>query len=186
MDPLRELGRVLLILGAVIVIVGALLYFGARLPFRLGRLPGDIIHRGEHTTFYFPIVSCLAISFVLSFILWLFANFRRCASRRPSSLDESPRVAYPCGVGLCKGGLFRSLPLSVVNSSRLPPPPLFAAPNSCSRPKFDHSRLFTLLLTDTRATLPHGRPLPRPNLEAPCPSTRRRSALHKRSNISAC
>jgi hypothetical protein len=77
MDPLRDLGRVLLILGAVIAIVGALLYFGARLPFRLGRLPGDIIHRGEHTTFYFPIVSCLVISIVLSFILWLFANFRR-------------------------------------------------------------------------------------------------------------
>ncbi len=77
MDPLPELGRVLLIVGAVIAIVGAVLFFGARLPFRLGRLPGDIIHRGEHTTFYFPIVSCLVISVVLSFILWLFANFRR-------------------------------------------------------------------------------------------------------------
>jgi hypothetical protein len=77
MAPLRDLGRVLLILGAVIALVGALLYFGARLPFRLGRLPGDIVHRGEHTTFYFPIVSCLVISVVLSFILWLFANFRR-------------------------------------------------------------------------------------------------------------
>ena len=77
MDPLRDLGRLLLILGAVIAIVGALLYFGARLPFRLGRLPGDIIHRGEHTTFYFPIVSCLVISFVLSVILWFFSNLRR-------------------------------------------------------------------------------------------------------------
>jgi len=77
MAPLRDLGRVLLILGGVIALVGAVLFFGARLPFRLGRLPGDIIHRGEHTTFYFPIVSCLVISVVLSFILWLFANFRR-------------------------------------------------------------------------------------------------------------
>jgi len=77
MDPLRDLGRVLLILGAVIAVVGALLYFGARLPFRLGRLPGDIIHRGEHTTFYFPIVSCLVISIVLSFLLWLFSHLRR-------------------------------------------------------------------------------------------------------------
>jgi hypothetical protein len=77
MDPLRDLGRVLLILGALIAIVGALLYFGARLPFRLGRLPGDIIHRGEHTTFYFPIVSCLVISVVLSVVLWLFSNLRR-------------------------------------------------------------------------------------------------------------
>jgi hypothetical protein len=77
MDPLRELGRALLILGAVGALVGALLFFGARLPFRLGRLPGDIIHRGEHTTFYFPIVTCLVISVVLSFLFWLFSNFRR-------------------------------------------------------------------------------------------------------------
>jgi hypothetical protein len=77
MDPLRELGRALLILGAVSVVVGAALYCGARLPFRLGRLPGDIIHRGEHTTFYFPIVTCLVVSVVLSILFWLFSNFRR-------------------------------------------------------------------------------------------------------------
>ena len=77
MDPLRELGRALLILGAVSAIVGGLLYLGTRLPFRLGRLPGDIIHRGEHTTFYFPIVTCLVISVVLSILFWLFSNFRR-------------------------------------------------------------------------------------------------------------
>lgn len=77
MDPLRELGRALLILGAVSVVVGAVLYFGIRLPFRLGRLPGDIIHRGEHTTFYFPVVTCLVISVVLSFLFWFFSNLRR-------------------------------------------------------------------------------------------------------------
>jgi hypothetical protein len=77
MDPFRELGRALLILGGVIVIVGSLLYFGARLPFRLGRLPGDIIHRGEHTTFYFPIVTCLAVSVILSVLFWIFSNLRR-------------------------------------------------------------------------------------------------------------
>ena len=77
MDPVRELGRALLILGIVIAITGALLYFGNRLPFRLGRLPGDIVHRGEHTTFYFPMVTCLVLSLVLSFLFWLFSNFRR-------------------------------------------------------------------------------------------------------------
>lgn len=77
MDSFRDLGRLLLILGTVIAIIGALLYFGARLPLRLGRLPGDIIHRGEHTTFYFPVVSCLVISVVLSFLLWLFTHLRR-------------------------------------------------------------------------------------------------------------
>ena len=62
MDPLRELGRTLLVLGAILVLIGALLYFGGKLPVRLGRLPGDIVHRGEHTTFYFPIVTCLVLS----------------------------------------------------------------------------------------------------------------------------
>jgi hypothetical protein len=77
MDPLRELGRALVILGAVSVVVGSVLYFGIRLPFRLGHLPGDIIHRGEHTTFYFPIVTCLVVSVVLSFLFWFFSNLRR-------------------------------------------------------------------------------------------------------------
>jgi hypothetical protein len=77
MDPLRELGRGLLILGGVAVIVGAFLYFSGQLPLRLGRLPGDIVHRGEHTTFYFPIVTCLLLSIGLSLIFWLFSYFRR-------------------------------------------------------------------------------------------------------------
>ena len=77
MHPLRDLGRLLLILGALIATIGALLYFGGRLPFRLGRLPGDIVHRGEHSTFYFPIVSCLVISLTLSLLLWLFSHLRR-------------------------------------------------------------------------------------------------------------
>jgi hypothetical protein len=77
MDPLRELGRGLLILGAIAVVVGAFLYFGGRLPLRLGRLPGDIVHRGEHTTFYFPIVTCLLLSIGLSLIVWLLSHFRR-------------------------------------------------------------------------------------------------------------
>jgi hypothetical protein len=76
-DPLRDLGRTLLLLGLILIILGALLYFGAKLPFRLGKLPGDIVHRGEHTTFYFPIVTCLVLSAALSFLFWLFSRFRR-------------------------------------------------------------------------------------------------------------
>jgi formate hydrogenlyase subunit 3/multisubunit Na+/H+ antiporter MnhD subunit len=76
-DPLRELGRALLLFGAVLISVGALLYFGGKLPFRLGKLPGDIVYRGEHTTFYFPIVTCLVLSAALSLLLWLFSHVRR-------------------------------------------------------------------------------------------------------------
>ncbi len=57
MEPARELGKVLLILGIVIAAVGAFLLAGAKLPFRLGRLPGDISYHGRNTSFYFPIVT---------------------------------------------------------------------------------------------------------------------------------
>ena len=77
MDPLRELGRTLLFLGGFGVLIGALLFFGGKLPFRLGRLPGDIVYRGEHTTIYFPIVTCLVLSIGLSLLLSLFSCFRR-------------------------------------------------------------------------------------------------------------
>ena len=77
MDPHRDLGRTLVILGLVLACAGALLYFSPKLPFRLGRLPGDIIHRGEHSTFYFPITTSILVSVVLSLILWIVSQLRR-------------------------------------------------------------------------------------------------------------
>ena len=77
MDSLRELGRILLTLGGLLVLIGAFFFFGGKLPFRLGRLPGDIVHEGEHTTFYFPMVTCLVLSVGLSLVFWLISRFRR-------------------------------------------------------------------------------------------------------------
>jgi hypothetical protein len=77
MDPLREFGKGLVMLGVVLVGAGALLVFGAKLPFRLGRLPGDIIYQGRNTTFYFPIVTCLIVSLVLTLLSWIIHVFRR-------------------------------------------------------------------------------------------------------------
>ncbi len=77
MDSFRELGRALLLLGGLLVLAGAFLYFGGKLPFRLGRLPGDVVHKGEHTTFYFPIVTCLFLSAGLSLLFWLLSRLRR-------------------------------------------------------------------------------------------------------------
>ena len=51
--------------------LGVLVSLGEKLPIRLGRLPGDIILRGKHSVFYFPLVTCLLISLVLSLVLWL-------------------------------------------------------------------------------------------------------------------
>ena len=74
LDPLREIGRSLLVLGIVLVVIGAFLYFSGRLPFRLGSLPGDLSWQGKHTTVYFPIVTCLLVSAVLSLVAWLFSR----------------------------------------------------------------------------------------------------------------
>ena len=64
------MGRILILVGVVLVIAGALIQAG--LP--LGRLPGDVIIRRGGSTFYFPIVTCLLASIVLSL---LFALMRR-------------------------------------------------------------------------------------------------------------
>ncbi|HEV2489756.1 MAG TPA: DUF2905 domain-containing protein [Candidatus Acidoferrales bacterium] len=77
MEPVRELGRGLLILGLVVAAVGAILLTGAKLPMRLGRLPGDIVHQGRHTTFYFPIVTCIVLSVALTLVFWIVGLFRR-------------------------------------------------------------------------------------------------------------
>ena len=74
---LRELGKALLIFGAVLAAAGALLMLGGKLPFRLGRLPGDIVCSGRNTTFYFPIVTCLVLSVALTLLFWLIQHFRR-------------------------------------------------------------------------------------------------------------
>jgi len=76
-DSLRDLGRTLLVLGALLIAAGAFLYFNGKLPFRLGRLPGDIVHRGEHSTIYFPVATCLLLSVALSLLLWLWNHFHR-------------------------------------------------------------------------------------------------------------
>ena len=77
MDPLREIGKLLLVLGVVLIGAGTLLFFGARLPFRLGRLPGDISYHGKNGIFYFPIVTCIVLSIAFTLIMWFINYFRR-------------------------------------------------------------------------------------------------------------
>jgi Protein of unknown function (DUF2905) len=62
-----DFGRVLLVIGIVLVVVGGLAALGVRLPF--GRLPGDIAIEGERGGFYFPIVTMIVISAVLTILV---------------------------------------------------------------------------------------------------------------------
>jgi Protein of unknown function (DUF2905) len=66
------LGRALIGLGVLLVVVGVALVFADRLPFRLGRLPGDFLYRGRNTTIYAPLGTSLVLSVVLSLLMWLF------------------------------------------------------------------------------------------------------------------
>ena len=77
MDPFREIGKTLLVIGVVLVGVGALLLSGARLPFRIGRLPGDIVIQGRNGSFYFPIVTCIVVSVLFTLLMWILNLFRR-------------------------------------------------------------------------------------------------------------
>jgi hypothetical protein len=63
-------GLMLLIGGLVIAAIGLIWIFAPNLP-RLGRLPGDIVIERENSRFYFPIVTCIVISVVLSLVMWL-------------------------------------------------------------------------------------------------------------------
>jgi len=65
------MGRAFIAIGIVLVALGLLLTFGEKLPIRFGRLPGDIVIRGKNTTFYFPLVTSLLLSLLLSFVMWV-------------------------------------------------------------------------------------------------------------------
>jgi len=62
-----------MLIGCVIARVGAILVFVLVVP--LGRLPGDIRIESEHTRNYFPIATCLVLSVILSFLMWLVRSF---------------------------------------------------------------------------------------------------------------
>ena len=66
------MGRTFISLGVLLVVIGLAVEFGPRLPFRIGRLPGDIYIHRSNTTFYFPIVTCIVLSVVFSLIMWIF------------------------------------------------------------------------------------------------------------------
>jgi hypothetical protein len=66
-----DIGRPLIVLGAVLLLLGLALTFGPRIP-GLGRLPGDVVYRKGNTTFYFPIVTCIVVSLLLTLVFSLF------------------------------------------------------------------------------------------------------------------
>lgn len=74
---MADLGKLLLVLGLVLVVLGAALVLAGRTNLPIGRLPGDIVYRGRNTTFYFPIVTSILLSVVLSVFLYVIGRIKR-------------------------------------------------------------------------------------------------------------
>lgn len=70
MFDLSGLGKTLIVLGVLIAVIGLALIFAGKIPW-LGRLPGDFVYRGKNVTFFFPLMTSLVVSVILSVILWL-------------------------------------------------------------------------------------------------------------------
>lgn len=71
------MARVLFGIGALFLALGALVWGMERVGLRPGRLPGDIVAGSGGTRFYFPIVTCIVLSVLLSLILWVVGMVRR-------------------------------------------------------------------------------------------------------------
>ena len=73
---MRDLGKLIAVIGVIITLLGLVMWSGFA-PKWLGRLPGDIRIEREHSSFYFPIVTCIVLSVALSLLFSLFSIFRR-------------------------------------------------------------------------------------------------------------
>jgi hypothetical protein len=68
-----SMAKALIVIGLALIVVGLIWLAGERLGLR--RLPGDIVVQRENFTFYFPLMTSLIVSVVLSLLLWLFSRW---------------------------------------------------------------------------------------------------------------
>lgn len=72
-EGLGIIGRYLIVFGAVIVVAGIALVMAGKFPgLRIGRLPGDIYVERGNWRFYFPLVTSILLSLILTVVFWLF------------------------------------------------------------------------------------------------------------------
>lgn len=73
---MSDLGKVLIYLGGAVVVLGVVLVLLGKTGSPLGRLPGDIVYHGKNTTVYFPLVTCILLSVVLSVVMYIVQKMR--------------------------------------------------------------------------------------------------------------
>ena len=71
MSGFRLMGKMLIMMGAVLMLLGLMMTLGKKIPW-IGRLPGDIIIKRDHFSFYFPLTSCIIVSIILTILFYLF------------------------------------------------------------------------------------------------------------------
>ncbi len=74
---MQDLGKLLIVFGSILIAAGVIFVLLGRTNVPLGRLPGDILYRGKHTTVYFPLATSILVSIVLSVVLYVIGRFRR-------------------------------------------------------------------------------------------------------------
>ncbi len=72
---MENIGRYLIIGGVILILLGGGFYLAARLGLPLGRLPGDVRIEGTNGSFYFPIVTSILVSVVLTVLLNIIVRF---------------------------------------------------------------------------------------------------------------
>ncbi|MEJ2254921.1 MAG: DUF2905 domain-containing protein [Nitrospirota bacterium] len=72
-DGLESIGKALLVAGVLFLVLGGLFILAGKVPW-LGRLPGDILIKRKHFTFYFPLATSIVLSILLTLILWLLSR----------------------------------------------------------------------------------------------------------------
>ena len=76
-SAMGDLGRMLIFIGGLLLVVGIILILAGKANLPIGRLPGDIVYRGKNTTFYFPLVTSILLSVILSLVLYVVNRMRR-------------------------------------------------------------------------------------------------------------
>jgi len=74
---MEYLGKTLIYIGLLMIAIGVFIYLFDKLPFNLGRLPGDIYIKRDNFVFYFPLTTSIIISVILSLIFIIISKISK-------------------------------------------------------------------------------------------------------------
>jgi len=72
-----DVGRILIFVGGRLLVFGLILVLAGKVNLPIGRLPGDFVYRGKHTTVFFPLMTSILLSVILSLVLYVVNRMHR-------------------------------------------------------------------------------------------------------------